>query len=205
MTNPYPASPSRPPSCSIKFECEGRMMLSTWTTLGAARAQLTYLGVDPRGTPTSDVVPRAVPRLKRPQTPIHDDPNVVMTPNGVKITSPQLAAILASKDDDWPLPPIEQHKLDQLRGVAATPTRPLTRREQRAARLAAPHDTPDTPPSTPHNATDDRISLQHICDELGVHPRQARAALRAAHYPKPSTGWTFAADELDRVKSIIKS
>ncbi len=48
-------------------------------------------------------------------------------------------------------------------------------------------------------------TLQDLVEELGMHPRKARAILRARHEAKPERGWAWAPGaELDRIKALLK-
>lgn len=49
-----------------------------------------------------------------------------------------------------------------------------------------------------------KTSIQDLCAEVGVEPRDARAALRKAKIEKPAGGWLFTGDQLDDIKKIIK-
>ena len=69
-------------------------------------------------------------------------------------------------------------------------------------------DTPSAPvkPAAPRQKIDrtGKTSIQELCDELKVEPRDARAALRKAKIEKPAGGWIFDADQLDKIRAIIK-
>lgn len=48
-----------------------------------------------------------------------------------------------------------------------------------------------------------KTSIQELCEELKIEPRDARAALRKAKIEKPAGGWLFCGDELDKIRAII--
>lgn len=50
------------------------------------------------------------------------------------------------------------------------------------------------------------ISVAQIAEDLGIEPRDARAALRRAKFDKPDWGWAFkiGSDDLKKATSIIK-
>lgn len=51
----------------------------------------------------------------------------------------------------------------------------------------------------------DFVSVQDICEDLGLEPREGRAALRKAKIEKPNWGWSFVAgsDELAAARKAI--
>lgn len=49
-----------------------------------------------------------------------------------------------------------------------------------------------------------KITIQQLCEELKIEPRDARAALRKAKMQKPDGGWLFTSDQVDDIKKLIK-
>lgn len=66
--------------------------------------------------------------------------------------------------------------------------------------------TPVAAPKGPRQKIDrtGKTSIQDLCAEIGVEPRDARAALRKAKIEKPPGGWLFTPEQIDDIKKIIK-
>lgn len=60
------------------------------------------------------------------------------------------------------------------------------------------------PEGVPKPSREGLTSVGDIATSLKVHPRIARAALRAAKVPKPDVGWAFATVDVARITKIIK-
>lgn len=159
---PYPSSPTNPPKYVIRFECEGRLLISTWTKPIAPLKQLQYLG--------------AV--QKTLNTAVADD---------ITITSHQLSEIMEYKPaETWSLSDLEIKALDHLAGKVAprTDTTPTT-----------PEPKPRTEPGL--------VTLQSICADIGMEPKEARQLLRSINYPKPFGHWSFPPSEVDAVTKAL--
>lgn len=51
--------------------------------------------------------------------------------------------------------------------------------------------------------TGDYITVGQICEELGHHPRECRAILRALNVPKPAHGWAWPPAEAAEIKKRL--
>lgn len=83
-------------------------------------------------------------------------------------------------------------------------------RRFREGPLPADETTPDAPARAPRPASaprasrDGLVTVGEIAVQLGVQPRDARAALRSLAVDKPPAGWAWPAAEADAVRERIR-
>jgi hypothetical protein len=180
----FPASPTRPPK--YVFYCNnhanGRLYVVNASALYAARKLYDRLTLD-----QDDVYASPLDKF-------------TMCFGDVDIRCEQLAEVLAHKytkeEEEWPLPspyPNEIHLF--LHG----PTMGKAKLES----TTAPGKLVSAAPKAKVDRTG-KTSIQDLCAQLNIEPRDARAALRKAKVEKPSGGWLFAADQIEAIIKIIK-
>ena len=180
LQNHMPSSPMHPPVAVLYFNGLTRL-ISSWAALYAAKRQLLD----------------AIDGHSYKQI----DPNTLVTDDDVEIKSEQMNDLLeyefTKEEAAWQLPDRDAALLLRLRNA------PRLRAEAPQTAENAPAGI--TPRRTHRPSPEGLISLADICADLGIDPREARAALRK-QMSKPAHGsWSFAPEEVESVKAKLKT
>lgn len=129
------------------------------------------------------------------------DDNTIQLPglNSLKITAPvgSIEGIVTHSytplEDEWKLTtPYDGYARTLATGHWRTAQQQMEREEK----------TPASSPRTPRPSKEGLVSVQNICTELKMHPRDARKILRGK-VEKPSAGWAFPASEVAAIKKLL--
>lgn len=183
------SSPTRPPTHDIRIECQGRLLITNYCHVFAAKKAFEeaigdedYKWVDHR---------------------------TVVTDRGVKVQSNQLEEIVeyeySKVEHEWDYP---DEKKRAVRLV--THGKPSQEeREERNKRLGIDNSAPVKAPrekreSKPRASREGLTSVADIAGELDIEASEARAILRKAKVEKPAAGWAGDEAWAKRIREILK-
>jgi hypothetical protein len=158
-----PASPTRPPTHSIRFDNgpDRLLVVSYCATWAAKKAVDTVIGEE---------------EFKWINN------RVIEVENGVRIKSDQLEEIMEyempARYEEWDFPPHETNK----------PLPPRIKKERGATR----------------EMRKGLVTVQQICEELGIDPREARGFFRKRKLEKPAVGWAFDEGRANEIRKMLE-
>jgi hypothetical protein len=185
-----PASPTRPPTHSIRFDNgpDRLLVVSYCATWAAKKAVDTVIGEE---------------EFKWINN------RVIEVENGVRIKSDQLEEIMEyempARYEEWDFPP---HETNKLRQIAMSSTDIEKAREERRPKNPATGEPLPPRIKKERGATREMrkglVTVQQICEELGIDPREARGFFRKRKLEKPAVGWAFDEGRANEIRKMLE-
>lgn len=190
----FPSSPKVPARFCIHFRYphdapigEGRRMTETFVGAYAARKFIEYMvGGEEAEWPNLHTMITSSGVM------------IYCTPPTNRMVENDLEKALnhdyTSAEEEWALPDLYKNKADLFK-------RPWVKPEMEAQATRSTRSTKGVP--KPYG---ELTSVSDLCEQLGIKPRDGRAALRKSNIKKPAYGWQFMKDspELVEVETFLK-
>jgi hypothetical protein len=188
-----PASPRRNPTHSLKVWNGSRFATFAWTKAFAAKKAVDFLiGEDEYKWL---------------------DNRTIITDSGIKIKSDELEDIMehefSKSEQEWDFAPHDQDGF-ALRAMRKSDEDLVTERKERNVRTAYVGDErpkasrKEKGSSKPRASRDGLVTIQAICEELGIDPRDARRVLRGSKtFQKGESGWAWPEGQADEVRKFL--
>lgn len=184
-----PSCPRRPPTHNIRVDNDNRLCILAYCADWAAKKAV-------------DIIIGENKYKWLNERTIHLD-------SGVRIKSDQLEEIMecevSERHQEWDFPPEEMRKLNQ---VAMSTTEIEQVREERQARRVERGEAVVRSPKVKKDrvsreARKGMTTIQSLCEELGVDPRDARRVLRKSSFKKGDMGWAWSEGEAVEVRKFL--
>lgn len=138
-----------------------------------------------------------------------DEVNLTTLDGHIRIWSEQLKEIMEHKmtkeESEWVLPrPYPNYAAMVINGDWQPEKPPAEKKASATKADVVPLEKRRAKTTGAKPSKDGLVSIGEICAELGIDPRDARAALRKSKIEKPSVGWSWTPAEVDAIKKIIK-
>lgn len=185
------SSPRRPATHVIRVDHDERLLI--WNTCAAWAAK------------------KAVDIIIGEETFRWLDHKTIITENGIKIKSDQLEELMElempKRVEEWDFPENEKMHFLRIRKTRAQIKQDHEEQEPRRADTASP-PTPRVKrtASVPRASRDGLVTIQAICEEIGVDPKDARGVLRKSKdFQKGPAGWAWSEGEADKVRKFLNA
>ena len=103
---------------------------------------------------------------------------------------------LTSLEDQWQVPEPMSSNIRRFL------SKPILRPEETSSPIPSP---PRSEPRAPRPSKDGLVTIATIAQDIGLDPREARAALRALKIEKPDAGWAWPSDEAEKIKEQLRT
>jgi hypothetical protein len=117
-----------------------------------------------------------------------------------ELTSPELKEIMGyvmtKEEEAWELPQPYKGNVERFLGkVAPVVEKPAAEKPERVVRTK----------TVKSRDKEGLVTIQQVCEELGIEPRIARGIMRKLKVEKPEGGWAWPADQVEAIKEKLKS
>ena len=183
-----PPSPKRPPTHSLRFDNENRLHVVSYCAAWPAKKALDYIIEDEKFK--------------------WIDRRTIVLDSGLRVQSDELEELmeleLGRREEEWDFPEYELRKFAMIKMKKVDIDREKSERAPRQANSGEP-----LPPRkekrerVPRSSREGLVTVQTICEELGIDPRDARQFFRKKKLEKPSAGWAWEEGRANEIRKML--
>jgi hypothetical protein len=182
------SSPRRPPTHSLRFDHEDRRHVVNYCAAWAAKKALDHIIEDEKFKWL--------------------DRRTILLDSGLRVQSDDLEELmeleLGRREEEWDFPDYE------LRKFAMIKLKKVDIEREKAERAPRQVSSEPLPPRkeqrerVPRSSREGLVTVQMICEELGIDPREARQFFRKQKLEKPSAGWAWEEGRANEIRKMLK-